>query len=144
MRAARALALLAALAGLASCSVDIEGAPCSSGENCPSGQGCGLDGRCSAQAASASCVACQPGDTRCGTGGLESCDTAADGVCSAWTVRGCGDSQQCQTTGTGAACVCVSEPPVCTAEGDVCDASGELVSCGRDQWGCLTEVAQVV
>jgi hypothetical protein len=39
------------LAALAACQVDVEGAPCVSALDCPAGQGCGLDQRCSARAA---------------------------------------------------------------------------------------------
>jgi len=76
--------LLAASAALSACSVATEGAPCASAANCPSGQGCGLDGRCSVRALS--CVACSAGASRCGAGGLEACEVSADGVCAAWAV----------------------------------------------------------
>jgi outer membrane protein assembly factor BamB len=137
---ARAAGVLALLAALASCAVDVEGAPCTSVANCPSDQGCGADARCSARALA--CAACRPGDTRCGAQGLEACDAAADGVCSAWAVRRCGDSQACQAGAAGAACVCVGEPEVCRVAGDVCDGSAQVATCQADAWGCLSKVAK--
>lgn len=85
----RALALIAAL-GLSACTVDVEGAPCStagSTADCPAGQACGVDGKCSERAAGCTdpALRCEPGvDTRCSADGLRIETCVASDPCGGW------------------------------------------------------------
>ncbi len=65
----RAILLLPALAALAACSVELEGAACETPGNtdqCPAGQKCGMDKKCSVRAADPDCLFCELDDTSCG------------------------------------------------------------------------------
>jgi hypothetical protein len=115
----RALALLAAVLplALAACSVDVEGAPCTTPgttTDCPSGQACGNGGTCSERAASCATPEsrCTPGVSRCaGVAATERAETCtdADPVCGTWTVTDCASrGLVCGTRSPGseAACEC--------------------------------------
>ncbi len=85
-----ALAALASLAaGLAGCSVNVEGAKChvvGATDECPSGQRCGTDWNCSVRAAA--CEPCVAGATACRVetpGSVMECFTD-DPVCGTWKV----------------------------------------------------------
>ena len=110
-RLAAVTACLAALALVAGCSVDLEGAACSTpGDRtaCPEGQACGTGHTCSKRAASCTpCVAeattCKEGEPAhvytCSAEGDPACGTLAQG-------DDCGAAKVCGVTGTGAACRC--------------------------------------
>jgi hypothetical protein len=118
-------ALLALGAGLllAACSVDVEGARCTTpfgAGQCPDGQGCGNDGVCTGTAAAcaapeAHCcpegtVGCAASAPRCAGPTIERCGGAADGadvVCGAWVaVETCGAGFECREDGGAPACLC--------------------------------------
>ena len=104
------LALVALAAGLASCSVDVEGATCKAVgtvDNCPSGQACGTDLKCSVKAAG--CAPCEVGNpAQCRDGDVKQCSAAGDPVCGSWvTVTHCeAGLQTCQAPGGVPTCAC--------------------------------------
>ncbi len=81
--------------------------------------------------------ACAPDSTRCGTGGLETCQLVEG--CPQWGAAvACAGSKTCQGTEPSAACTCPAAPAACSGgPGTVCEASGVVVSCGYDGDGCM-------
>src|SRR5947209_2672773 len=76
--------------------------------------------------------ACQPGNKRCGSDGLEACDGAgrwSSGV-------PCGGHQSCVSTGTSAQCKCNTDS-TCSSLGKTCTSGGLLASCSQDGDGCF-------
>jgi hypothetical protein len=131
--------LLAALAAASACSVQTEGAPCSTSASCPQGQGCGADGRCSARALG--CTLCTAGETRCGDAGLESCQVAGDGVCASFGGAVAPASHQaCVGSAPGhAAIVCAATP--CVRAGTACAGAAAVTTCAVDgATQCLFDV----
>jgi hypothetical protein len=119
-RASLPLLVLAALAslaaGLAGCSVNVEGAKChvvGATDECPSGQRCGTDWTCSVRAAA--CQPCVVRATACRaapTCELVECTADVDPVCGTWkpASAGAGGLQTCQVPVGGIApeCACVN------------------------------------
>ena len=102
MRRAAPLLLVA----LAACTVSTTGAPCASDLQCPTGQGCGVNGKCSVEALSCACT--EPGAVQCGGAGGQvvlRCDAAsADAACLSWIpVTDCATSSLLCSDG---ACTC--------------------------------------
>lgn len=115
---ARAISLAAlALAGaLSGCTVDVEGAACTtpgSTENCPAGQACGASLKCSA--AAAACTPCMPGSQKCDLNLVVECSAAKDPACGTFEkVDDCGLVGLSCGAGSTPACVCPAhlESPV--------------------------------
>jgi hypothetical protein len=112
----RWLLTLAAAAALAGCSVDVEGAACTtpgSTENCPAGQACGTGLTCSV--AAAACTPCTPGAVECRDGDVKECSVTADPVCVTWVVKtACTPGGLACAGGAQPACACPphTESPV--------------------------------
>lgn len=121
--AAPALAL--ALAALAACRVDVDGAPCAgagTSADCPDGQACGNDLRCSARALACAASRCAPGAREC-AGAIARACSAADPVCGRWTSDDCAArGMECGTQGSSA-CEC----PAFAGTTLVADASARTV-----------------
>jgi len=104
----RHLITLAAVAILAGCTVDVEGAACAtpgSTEHCPAGQACGLDLTCSE--AAAECDVCNPGDRACKDNMVKECTDATNPVCGSWSVvDDCAADLLACPDGAAPACVC--------------------------------------
>lgn len=133
----RHLITLAAVAALAGCSVDVEGAACSDDGNCPAGQRCGHDGTCSEAAAACPGPICQQNE--CSGQTLRTCVPDAQGVCATLSDSTCSAHQTCNAT-TGV-CDCASGG--CTAGVDsFCAPVGELVTCATEATtGCRFEAS---
>lgn len=130
----RAILLLPALAALAACSVELEGAACDTPGNtdqCPAGQKCGNDHRCSVAAADPACGFCEIGTTQCnGTTKVQSC-AKVDDVCSRWNEVTCTGDERCLGSAGAFSCA-VPEGNDCAVPGtkDVCP-TGQL--CGMNK-----------
>jgi hypothetical protein len=116
------LALVALAAGLAACSVDVEGATCKdvgTVDNCPSGQKCGTDLKCSVKAAG--CTPCKvDGAVVCRvapTCELVKCTADLDPVCGTWTAASSGGLQTCMPPNGGG-------DPECACAKNVVDPAG--------------------
>jgi hypothetical protein len=132
MRLAAATAALALLVG--ACTVQTEGAPCGSDANCPSGQGCGADGTCSA--AALSCPGhtadgeCLPGSSCDAQGEVVVC-TRTSSACSSRTATPCPAHQACEVSAAGPACAC--QATRCSAAvASYCDPGEAVVTCAQD------------
>jgi hypothetical protein len=97
--------------------------------------GADANGATDASPGADSCAdACTQGQTRCGSGGVQTCQR--QGSCTQWvTTSACGDNQTCTPTATTASCVCNANP--CTALGTVCEDAQTLATCARDVDGCF-------
>ena len=74
------------------------------------------------------------GDAMCIGDTLRACETAASG-CLAWTITDCtATAEVCETSGAGAACVCVDR---CPADGDQRCEGATIETCGLQTDGCL-------
>ncbi|MFO0582955.1 MAG: hypothetical protein U0229_11840 [Anaeromyxobacter sp.] len=128
----RAILLLPALAALAACSVELEGAACDTPGNtdqCPAGQKCGWDKKCSVRAADPDCLFCELDDTSCGGAEnvLLTC-TRVDAACRTLSPTTCDTNLVCRTNASGATCGSKS----CTLVGEKDGCPGNQ-RCGYDK-----------
>jgi hypothetical protein len=120
------LAIGAALA-LAACTVNVEGAPCSSpGDtvDCPDKQACGNDLRCSARALDCKTTGtmCTPGPAQCISAQVSKRCDGSDPVCGTWVTDDCAARNlECGTRGSG---VCECPEPSSALTTVVADPGG--------------------
>lgn len=141
MRATR-VALLAALAalGTAACTVTTTGAPCASDGNCPTDQGCGGDGTCSAAALQcpgyvAGVGVCRVGASCDASGNLVACESTGGACAEVKAPQACPVHQTCQGAAGAAACACAPTP--CSAGvASYCDG-GRVATCAQDTSNAL-------
>jgi hypothetical protein len=80
--------------------------------------------------------ACTINQTACNFGGVQTCETQANG-CTQWvTTSTCGANQTCTVTGVGAAS-CTCEATQCSEVGTVCQGTQTVVTCEKDANGCF-------
>jgi hypothetical protein len=82
---------------------------------------------------------CTAGLTQCGAGGVQTCETEADG-CTQWvTTATCGVHQTCLVTSPNglptAACTCTAS--ACAGTGTLCQDAATVATCATDANGCL-------
>ncbi len=82
--------------------------------------------------------ACTASDTKCGSGGVQTCKRQANG-CTEWmTTATCGSNQACTVGGTdaGATASCTCKASACTQGGTLCQDPQTLATCAKDADGC--------
>jgi len=123
----RHLITLAAVAILAGCTVDVEGAACLDDANCPAGQRCGYGGSCSVAAAACPGPICQ--EHECSGQTARRCVVSGEGPCASFVEEVCSAYEDCSpASGT---CGC-KDTPCLPGVNAFCDASGDRVVCATD------------
>jgi hypothetical protein len=83
--------------------------------------------------------ACTLGQTRCTSGGVQTCQAGA-GSCTLWvTTKTCGSNQSCTVGGAdaGAMASCTCKASACTQVGMICQDTQTLGTCAKDADGCF-------
>jgi hypothetical protein len=83
--------------------------------------------------------ACTSGQTQCASGGVQTCQTQADG-CTQWVATAtCGEHQTCTVTAAdgGLTATCTCNATACASTGTVCQDAQTLATCAKDADGCF-------
>jgi hypothetical protein len=78
---------------------------------------------------------CTANQTTCGSGGVQTCQTQANG-CTQWvTTSTCGANQTCMVSAGGPSCTCNASE--CSEVGTVCQDAQTVATCAKDANGCF-------